>query len=57
MLIKLHDRRLETAEDAFVVLEADEPAPTQGAVLVSLVRFQADGDAWLSAGRKVGVVL
>jgi len=57
MLIKLHDHHVETAEDAFVVLEADEPAPAQGPVLVSLARFQADGDAWLSAGRKVGVVL
>lgn len=65
-LIKLHDGRPEWADDVFVSLEDDEPAPTPqsnsrsgnvGAVIVSLARFQADGDAWLSSGRKVGVRL
>jgi uncharacterized protein (DUF934 family) len=57
-LIKLHDGRPEWADDPFVLLEAEEVAPgAQGAVLVSLARFQADGDTWLSAGRKVGVRL
>jgi uncharacterized protein (DUF934 family) len=57
MLIKLNDDRPEWAEDAFTALDADAPAPSEGGVLVSLARFQADGDAWLSAGRKVGVRL
>jgi uncharacterized protein (DUF934 family) len=61
-LIKLHDGRPEWADDIFVSLGDDEPAPTPqsdnvGAVIVSLARFQADGDAWLSSGRKVGVRL
>ena len=57
MLIRLIDGRLEAAQDAFVGLEADEPAPHEAGVIVSLARFQADGDAWLAAGRKVGVRL
>lgn len=57
MLIRLIDGRLEAAQDAFVGLEADEPAPHEAAVIVSLARFQTDGDAWLAAGRRVGVRL
>jgi uncharacterized protein (DUF934 family) len=56
-LIKLHGHGAEWAEDAFVALEDDAPAPEVGGVLVSLARFQADGDAWLSSGRTVGVRL
>ena len=57
MLIRLVDGRLEAAEDAFAVLPDGEPAPGQGGVIVSLARFQADGSAWLAAGRPVGVQL
>ena len=46
------------AADAFVSLADDEqPGPEARALLVSFARFQADGDAWLSEGRRVGVRL
>ena len=44
------------ASDAFAPLtENEEPATEACALLVSLARFQADGDAWLAQGRRVGV--
>ena len=45
------------AADAFVSLADDEPAADARDLLVSFARFQADGDAWLAAGRRVGVRL
>jgi uncharacterized protein (DUF934 family) len=52
------DGRLEWADDLFVWLADDEPAPADdGAIILSLARFQADRDAWLSSGRKLGVRL
>jgi uncharacterized protein (DUF934 family) len=56
-LIKLVDGRAEAVEDAFVDLGDEEPAPEGAALIVSLARFEAEGDAWLSAGRPVGVRL
>ncbi|HEY2052038.1 MAG TPA: DUF934 domain-containing protein [Caulobacteraceae bacterium] len=57
-LIKLNNGRPEWADDAFVTLGDDEPAPgdAQG-IIVSLARFKAEREAWLSGGRKVGVRL
>ncbi len=57
MLIRLVDGRLQAVEDAFVSLQDDDAAPEQGGVIVSLARFESEGDAWLSAARKVGVRL
>ena len=46
------------AVDAFVVLADDEqPGADVRDLLVSVSRFQADGDAWLAEGRRVGVRL
>ena len=53
-LIKLADGRYGAAEDVFTTV-ADEDAIPEGPVILSLTRFQAEGDALLSAGRPVGV--
>lgn len=53
-LIKLADGRYGAVEDAFTTV-ADEDAIPEGPVILSLTRFQAEGDALLSAGRPVGV--
>lgn len=53
-LIKLADGRYSAAEDVFTTV-ADEYAIPEGPVILSLTRFQAEGDALLSAGRPVGV--
>ena len=53
-LIKLADGRYSAIEDAFTTV-ADEVAIPEGPVILSLTRFQAEGDALLSAGRPVGV--
>ena len=53
-LIKLADGRYSAAPDVFTTV-ADEDAIPEGPVILSLTRFQAEGDALLSAGRPVGV--
>jgi uncharacterized protein (DUF934 family) len=54
--IKLVEGRFELAEDPFTNV-ADDWAIPQGDVIISLTRFQAEGDWLLSQGRKVGVRL
>ena len=44
------------AEDAFTCVDDDVPAPP-GDVIVSLTRFQNEGDALLGEGRRLGVRL
>lgn len=56
-LIKLHGRVADWANDEFVRIEDDQPLTDNGGVILSLARFQQDGDALLSDGRSVGVVL
>ena len=53
-LIRLIDGRFLAAEDLFTDL-ADDAELVAGPVILSLTRFQAEGDALLSAGRPVGV--
>lgn len=53
-LIRLIEGRYETADDVFTDV-ADEDVTPDGPVILSLARFQAEGDALISAGRKVGV--
>jgi uncharacterized protein (DUF934 family) len=53
-LIKLTDAGFQAAEDLFIDV-ADEDAIPDGAVILSLTRFQAEGDALVTAGRSVGV--
>jgi uncharacterized protein (DUF934 family) len=54
-LIKLIEGRPAWAEDPFLLVADEDPMPGQGGVILSLQRFQAEGDALLSAGRRVGV--
>ncbi|HYG27641.1 MAG TPA: DUF934 domain-containing protein [Caulobacteraceae bacterium] len=53
-LIKLHGRDLSWAEDVFTDV-TDEDAIPEGPVILSLARFQAEGDALIGANRPVGV--
>jgi uncharacterized protein (DUF934 family) len=56
-LIKIGAEGPAWAEDAFFDVVEDEPTPGQGGVILSLARFQAEGEALLAAGREVGVRL
>ena len=53
-LIRLKDGVYSLAEDVFTTV-ADEDDIPGGSVILSLTRFQAEGDALLSTGRSVGV--
>jgi uncharacterized protein (DUF934 family) len=55
-LIKLQDGRMTAIDDPFTHV-ADDCEPPLGEVIVSLARFQAEGDKLLSEGRSVGVRL
>ncbi|MBX3484048.1 DUF934 domain-containing protein [Phenylobacterium sp.] len=54
--IKLQDGNLYPVEDPFTNVADDQDVP-QGDVILSLARFQAEGDRLLSEGRAVGVRL
>jgi uncharacterized protein (DUF934 family) len=55
-LIKLANGVAAFADDAFVHVTDEDPIPDAGDVILSLSRFQAEGDALLSSNsRKVGV--
>ena len=56
-LIKVHGRSADWANDAFVHVPDEEPIPASGGVILSLARFQAEGDGLLDEGRSVGVRL
>ena len=53
-LIKLRDGRFDQAEDVFTDV-ADEDEIPEGPVILSLARFQAEGDALVTGNRAVGV--
>jgi uncharacterized protein (DUF934 family) len=55
-LIRLIDGQFLAAEDLFTDL-ADDADLVAGPVILSLARFQAEGDALVTAGRSVGVRL
>ena len=55
-LIKLRDGAFTEADDVFAALSGDEAAPA-GGVILSLARFQAEGEQLLGEGRPVGVRL
>ena len=52
-LIKLTDAGLIEAEDVFIDV-ADEDAIPEGPVILSMTRFQAEGDALIGSNRAVG---
>jgi uncharacterized protein (DUF934 family) len=56
-LIKLEAGRPAWAEDPFFDVADEDPTPGQGGVILSLPRFEAEGEALLDAGREVGVRL
>ena len=53
-LIKLHQGQASLANDRFTQVADEEPLPS-GDLIISLTRFQAEGDRLLSEGRAVGV--
>jgi len=55
-LIKLQGGRAVLANDAFTHVDDDQSLPP-GDVIISLTRFQADGERLLGEGRSVGVRL
>ena len=54
-LIKLADGAYTAAEDIFTNVADEDAIPADGAVILSVGRFQAEGDTLLGAGRAVGV--
>ena len=56
-LIKLHGRSADWANEAFVHVGEEDAVPETGGVILSLARFQAEGDSLLGEGRTVGVRL
>jgi uncharacterized protein (DUF934 family) len=56
MRIKVEDGRMYPAEDPFTYVADDQDIP-QGDVILTLARFQAEGERLLSEGRAVGVRL
>jgi len=56
MRISLTDGAFSLTEDPFTAVSDDWAIP-QGDVIISLTRFQAEGEGLLSEGRKVGVRL
>lgn len=54
-LISLKDGVYAAAENVFADVGDEEATPAAGPVILSLARFQAEGDALLGAGRSVGV--
>jgi len=55
-LIRAQNGRMVLANDAFTHVDDEQELPP-GEVILSLARFQAEGDALLSQGRAVGVRL
>ena len=53
-LIRWKGQNAETIEDPYTKVGDEDPVP-QGDVIVSLQRFQAEGQRLLAEGRKVGV--
>lgn len=53
-LIRWTGQRAELAEDPFTAVSDETPIP-RGDVIISLQRFQAEGERLLAEGRKVGV--
>jgi uncharacterized protein (DUF934 family) len=56
-LIRLEAGAFRDAEDAFVSVDAEAPIPAEGAVILSLGRFEAEGAGLLDDGRLIGVVV
>lgn len=55
MLIRLENDHFHLVEDRFAPVAEDAAIADSGAVLLTLSRFQAEGEELLAAGRDVGV--
>ena len=53
--IKRDGEAFALVEDRFTKVDDDDQYVPQGDVIISLTRFQSDGDRLLSEGRSVGV--
>ncbi|HUO22674.1 MAG TPA: DUF934 domain-containing protein [Caulobacteraceae bacterium] len=56
-LIRIEDGHALEADDSFVFIGDDEAAPASGDLVVSLARFQSEGDGLMAAGHRLGVRL
>jgi uncharacterized protein (DUF934 family) len=56
-LISIEENRAVAAQDSFVFVGDDAEIPAGGDLIVTLARFQSEGDGLLAAGRRVGVRL
>jgi uncharacterized protein (DUF934 family) len=56
-LIEIKGDKAALAEDAFAFIGDDQEVPAHGDIIVTLARFQSEGDSLLAAGRRVGVRL
>ena len=54
-LTKLTGGSAAHVEDTFIAVGPEDAVPATGDVILSLARFQAEGEALLAAGRRVGV--
>jgi uncharacterized protein (DUF934 family) len=54
-LIRIEDGQAVEAEDRFAFIADEEPAPETGDLIVSLARFQSEGDGLMASGRRLGV--
>ncbi len=55
MLIRFENNHFAVVDDAFALVADDEDIPARGGVILSLDRFERDGEALLADGRSVGV--
>jgi uncharacterized protein (DUF934 family) len=56
-LIRIECDTAAWADDAFVFIADDQDVPAQGDVILTLSRFQSEGEGLLASGRRVGVRL
>jgi uncharacterized protein (DUF934 family) len=56
-LIEIKGDKAALVDDAFAFIGDDQDVPAQGDIIVTLARFQSEGDSLLAAGRRVGVRL
>jgi len=55
-LIRLTEARAELVDDRFTIVADDQDIPV-GDVILSLARYEAEGEALAGSGREIGVVL
>ena len=56
-LISIEGDKAVAADDVFAFVADEDPIPASGDIIVTLARFQSEGDGLLAAGRRVGVRL